>query len=298
MARIKKVKIGTEALTLSELLFKVEMRDNPRRTNSEYSKVVVGTIFQDDFRGELEVDLNYCSPRYELVPNSEIFPEIKRVLNENEVEYTVTYSHLNFARFYVDYVITDARYAYRIKSSKGDIIQPMLRVQHSYNGLTKYKITFGYFRLVCTNGLSIPVQEMNEFNLCIVGKHTDSIKHSFKKLDVMLKLFVNDAKQITESITAKYELLGGRMITNVEDRITEVLEASGIIAVETKGFNSVEDIKTRINKETYLYNGQVNEWLIYNGINSYINDDSRNIAAPEKRQETDSKVLEYMLTTC
>jgi len=39
----------------------------------------------------------------------------------------------------------------------------------------------------------------------------------------------------------------------------------------------------------------VNDWLIYNGINQYINDDSRNIASPEKRRETDSKVLEYML---
>lgn len=290
--RIKKVKIGTQALSLNELLFPVKIMDNPRRTNSEYSKVVVGTL------NDGEIDLNYCSQRYELVPNSEIFPEIERVLNDNGVQYSVQYSHLNFARFYVDYRITDNRYAYNMKNSNGnDTIEPMLRVQHSYNGLTKYKITFGYFRLVCTNGLVIPIQEMNKFNLSIIGKHTDAIKHSFQKLDVMLKVFVNDAKQITEAITSKFELLGGHMVVNVEDRITEVMNASGIIAVENKGFNSIEDIKTRVFSEAYLYNGKINDWLIYNGINQYLNDDSRNIAAPEKRQETDLKVLEFMLET-
>ncbi len=43
------------------------------------------------------------------------------------------------------------------------------------------------------------------------------------------------------------------------------------------------------------YNGKVTDWLVYNGINQYIYDDSRNIVVPEKRMETDSKVFEYML---
>jgi hypothetical protein len=43
------------------------------------------------------------------------------------------------------------------------------------------------------------------------------------------------------------------------------------------------------------YDGEVNDWLVYNGINQYVNDNDLNIAAPEKRRETDSKVLEYML---
>jgi hypothetical protein len=41
------------------------------------------------------------------------------------------------------------------------------------------------------------------------------------------------------------------------------------------------------------YNGKINDWLIYNGVNQYIFDDRRNIVAPEKRIETDSKVFEY-----
>jgi hypothetical protein len=48
-------------------------------------------------------------------------------------------------------------------------------------------------------------------------------------------------------------------------------------------------------KEDLGYNGRVNDWLIYNGINQYLNDNNRNIAVPEKRMETDSEVFQYML---
>jgi hypothetical protein len=50
--------------------------------------------------------------------------------------------------------------------------------------------------------------------------------------------------------------------------------------------------------ENLGYKGVVNDFLIYNGINQYLNDDNRNIQVPEKRMETDSLVLEHMLSTC
>ena len=69
--------------------------------------------------------------------------------------------------------------------------------------------------------------------------------------------------------------------------------------VDNSKFNTMNDITNRItaeaNKTGLGYNGRVNDWLIYNGINQYINDDNLNIASPEKRREKDSKVLEYML---
>lgn len=281
---------------INDILFDVEIIDNPQNTNSEYSRIVVGQT------SEGAMDLNYCSPRYELIPNSDIFPNVENVLNTNEIDFKVTYQHINHVRFYADYEITDKRYAYTMNNTSDDIV-PMLRVQHSYNGLTKYRIVFGYFRLVCTNGMVIPVQEMDEFNLVIIGKHTDSIKKSFAKLDVLLNNFVDGAKEITSRITEKYEILGGHWVANVQDRLTEVLEASKIAIIDTSKFNTLNDITNRImveangEKEDLGYNGKVNDWLIYNGINQYLNDNDRNIAVPEKRMETDSKVFEYMLET-
>lgn len=273
--------------TLQEIMFDVEVNDNPRNTNTEYCKVVTGIIDGEEF------DLNYCSDRYELVPNSEIFPVVRQILLNKGIQFTEHYSHINHARFYASYVIEDQRYAYRIGGS-ADVVKPMLKVQHSYNGLTKYMITFGYYRLVCSNGLVIPVEEMKEYNLSMVGKHTKSIKDSLSKLNASLSYFADNAAQITLAITAKYETLAGNFVEKWEDRVLEVLNTNKIAVVEGSK-NTVSHITNTILKEADLYGGRVNDWLIYNAVNRYIYDDAINAKAPEARAELDRKVFESLL---
>jgi hypothetical protein len=277
-----------------ELYFPVWIDKNPDETNSEYDYRVRGEIEGSEW------SLNYCSSKYELIPCSEIFPNIEKVLTENKIGYDVTYRQLNHVRFYADYLLTDKDLGYRLTGTN-DTIQPMLRVQHSYNGMTKYRINFGYFRLVCTNGLVVPVEEMKEYCLSIVGKHTTEIVKSFDKLDKMLNTFIGNKDQIVAAITGKYEILGGVWVENPIERLKEVLGATKISMVENSKFNTLEDIMGRIRKEsdslTLGYNGRVNDWLIYNGINQYLNDDSRYASAPETRIDKDGNVLEYMLKT-
>jgi len=292
MARIKKIKEGAKVCELDEICFPVELHSNPRKTNKEYSMVVTGVI-----NGE-EMDLNYCSNVYALIKNENIFPEIEQVLFNNTIDFNVEYKHINHVRFYADFQITDERYAYHIKGTN-DKIMPQIRVQHSYNGLTKYKIVFGYFRLVCSNGMVIAVQEMNDFNLSIVGKHTDVVLHSFDKLNDMLRMFANNAQEITNKITSRYELLAEKTVNDPKLRITEILKANKIIAVDNAKINTVENILNRIideaKDENLGYNGNINDFLIYNGINQYLNDDEINVKMPEVRQELDSNVFEWML---
>jgi len=277
---------------LDYLLFPVELRNNPRKTNREYSKVVTGIIDGN------EIDLNYCSPVYELVPNSEIFPKIEEIFRSKGIDFIVNYYHINHVRFYAKYVITDKRFEYRVKGTN-DIINFSFDFQHSYNGLTKYKGVAGYYRLVCNNGLTIPVEEMYKYNLSIEGKHTMSIVRSLQQFDALFEQLINNFDTVNKAITDKYERLGGIWVSKPEDRIKEVLKAVNITAVENSKFNTVQNILDRINKEANInglgYNGKVNDWLIYNGINQYINDNSLNIAVPEKRRDTDTKVLEFML---
>jgi len=283
-------KSNLEQASLSDILFYVEMKDNPRNANQEYSKVVTGMI------GGQEIDLNYCSPRYELVTNDEIFPVIRQILIIHEIEFTEKYYHLNNARFYGEYTIEDSRFAYKIEGSNGDVVKPVIRVQHSYNGLTKYEISFGYYRLICSNGLVIPVEQMKEFNLHITGKHTQSIKRSLERLNETIQYFAENAEQITTAITASYDRLAGNAVTNVDDRIKEVLNASNITIKENSKFNTLDYVKGVISSEIDLYGGVTNDFLIYNAINQYINDDSLNVKVPEVRHNMDSKVLEYMLS--
>jgi hypothetical protein len=293
--REKKIKTGVAICGIDEILFPVEFRINPRKTNKEYSRVVTGILDGEEW------DLNYCSNIYTLIKNEDIFPNIEAILDAKCIEYEVTYQHINHVRFYADYRITDSRYGYTMKGTS-DTIMPMLRVQHSYNGLTKYKIIFGYFRLVCSNGATVPVAEMNNFNLVIGGKHTLAIEKSFKDLDTLLVRFTNEGEIICGAITIKYEVLGSRWVAKPEDRLKEVLEACKITVVENSKFNTLNDILGRIRAEAdgkstfdMGYKGRVNDWLIYNGINQYLNDNSRNIMTPEVRMEKDSKVIEYML---
>lgn len=280
---------GLQVCELKDLEFPVELIENPANCNSEYSMIVQGYLGEN----QEAYHLNYCSSRYELVENTKIFPEIEKVLRTNKIAFEVTYKHVNHVRFYADYNITDERFKYKMKGTS-DSIEPMLRVQHSYNGLTKYQITFGYYRFVCSNGLVVPVQEMKDYNLAITGKHTASIKGSFKKLEVMLNQFVNN-KEIIQKITNNYELLGGVWIENPKERVEAILKATKISVAEKKVNDILERVRKEANNPHLGYDGLINDWLIYNGINGHLNDDKLNIAAPEKRMADDQKVFEFMI---
>lgn len=284
-----------KSTTLDEMCFPVELRDNPRNTNTEHSKVVVGII-----DGE-EIDLNYCSPIYELVPNEMIFPKVEEILNQHGIKFKAEYSHTKNARFYGNYTIEDERFHHQMKGTN-DVIKFIWNFEHSYNGLTKYKGVAGFYRLVCTNGLVVPVQEMEAYNLEIKGKHTASILKSLDDFSAILTRTTNELTTVKKSIVQKYEVLGDRWIADPVERrarVEEVLNATKIGIKDNKSFDTIDNIMGRITDEatkTSLgYDGKVNDWLIYNGINQYVNDNTLNIAAPEKRRETDSKVLEYML---
>lgn len=283
-----------ETLTnLSEMLFpveKVEITDF--ECNSDYSH----DIYVYPQTG-VKRRVNSCSNRYELILNADIFPQIEEILDDSGVQYQKTYRMADFSRFYVTYRITDKRFQYHIKGSQNDIIEPKIDVMHSYNGMVQYTIVFGYYRLVCSNGMVIPVEEMKEYNLMIKGKHTAQIKKSFDQLQNKLEYFVNNAAQITLAITAKYDMLAGKSITNVDDRIKEVLNVLNLnertLKSGEKSFPQFDIVKEAIDKEVKLYKGKVNDWLIYNGVNQLIFSDEYKTAY-EKRQEKDSKVLEFM----
>lgn len=282
-------KSNTEFCSLVDLLFSVEIIDNPRKTNSEYSKVVVGVV-----NGE-EIDLNYCSPRYELVPNANIFPVVEQIFKANNIDFSVMYQQINNARFYAEYIIEDPRFAYRFEGTN-DVIKFRFSFQHSYNGLTKYMGIAGFYRLVCSNGLIVPVAEMDEYNLKLQGKHTQSIKDSLVKFNDLLNHLIQNLGVVKNSITKKYQLLTAKSRTNLDERLREVLKGSKVAIIENKKFNLIDHLSEIVTREQYQlgYNAP-NDWLIYNAINNYLYDNNFNIAAPEKRRETDSKVMEWLL---
>jgi hypothetical protein len=145
--------------------------------------------------------------------------------------------------------------------SRNDLIYPVLIVEHSYNGLWKYKLTFGYFRLVCSNGLVVPVEGKEEVNFSITGKHTAKIISSLETLLEKINYFNANMKKYAE----KFNIVAERWVSKWEERVEAVIEATGV------GKRGYEQIVQQIEKESkQLYDGKVNDWLIYNGINYHI----------------------------
>ena len=266
--------------TLNDLIFPVSKVENPANTNSEY-----GYIVQGDVEGEI-MDLNYCSDRYELVPNEVIFPRIEADLKSRGYKFSVAYHAIDNVRFYAKYVLEDSNLAI---GSGSDQVKPMISVNHSYNGLTKYAITFGYFRMVCSNGLVIPLEGHEATNLHISGKHTESILASFELMFSKMDIFFG----MQETIKKRFEVLTDRSIANYGERIEAVLEASKL---KPSKVQLTEINATAVNEANTLNGGVVNDWLIYNAINAYIYKGvdakgNKSKAVPEKKAAMDAKVL-------
>jgi hypothetical protein len=291
---------GLKMCSLDDIMFPVEnVPQTDFACNSDYSNDIFGYIPDKDngiwFRPQpthIKTRLNTCSDRYKLVSNAEVFMPVRELLNSKGIGFTETYMQKDNARFYGQYSI-DAN-PYSINGNPNDKIYPMLRVQHSYNGLTRYVISFGYYRLVCTNGLTIPVKEMNKFNKSIGGKHTVSIIEAMGELKVLLNQFVEQSGTFLHN----FDVLAQKEYTEVlqwENRVKEVMAATKISLGNNpeNGWNYLKEI---INRESMdFYGGVTNDFLIYNALNQFTNDNKLNTIVPEKRQEIDRNVLIHML---
>lgn len=270
---------------VNDLLFDVEKTEFTEfAANSDYSHQIIG------YPNNEKTLLNACSERYELVKNEDIFLPVVQELEKHGIKFSQEYKIYNNARFFGNYQIKQNEV--RIGGSN-DVIFPQISVNHSYNGLTKYNILFGWFRLICSNGLTVPVEETKEFNLSINGRHTAKLKESLKELFEKLEYFVNNGNLITQS----YKNLADRWVEKWEDRVIEVLNANKITVIDNKSFSTLNSIKdTIVTESNKLYNSnKVNDWLIYNGINQYIFKNDRNNAVPDIKQQQDQKVLNWIV---
>lgn len=205
-----------------------------------------------------EILLNTCSNTYELIPNAMIFVVIEQMLKKAGIQFEVTYGMYDYSRFYADYTIKTGGISV---GNRKDLIFPVLRVEHSYNGLWKYKMTFGYFRMICSNGLVVPVEGKEEQNFTITGKHTAKIVQSLDTLLDKIKFFTKNNKKYSE----RFNIVAERWFPKWEERVEAIVEATG---VGKRGYKQITDkIKEEAAK---LTGGKVNDWLIYNGINFHI----------------------------
>ena len=280
--------------TLKKMLFHVEKQllSDVLNANSisstEYG--IFGYLNGNGARRGKPTLLNTCSDVYELVTNTSIFPKIERMLRKAKIKYTVTYKMVDFSRFYAEFKLETGGVSV---GNKKDLIFPIIRVEHSYNGLLKYKITFGWFRMICSNGLTVPVAGKEDQNITITGKHTKQILQSLNLLFEKLDFFTKNADKYTE----KFHIIAERKVENWAARVEYVMEASGI------GKRGLEQISAKIEEESKkLYAGKVSDWLIYNAFNYHIynaktKEGKDYDTAPNLRHDQDKKVFDTIFSS-
>lgn len=109
--------------------------------------------------------LNFCSEKYQLVPNENVFPGIEKALKDRKLQFEKKITITDRTQFFVDYIIHD-----NTARKVGDVF-PKLSVWNSYDGIMKFRKEFGFWRTVCSNGLSKPIGDITK----VIEKHLSGL---------------------------------------------------------------------------------------------------------------------------
>ena len=221
--------------------------------------------------------LNFCSEDYGLVTNSSIISAVQKQFKDMDIEIKGTSSHSN-TRFKFDVVFKD----YELTKDKKDMIFPKLSIYNSYNGRTRYSFSGGLFRLVCLNGLTVPVGESAK---TISSIHTPTAESglALHQMEEIVSVMLKARDELLEPI----ELLKDIPIYNPELRVEIIADATGFPK------NQVEAVLERINLESKQM--ELTDWVIYNGFNFQLNHNEEFAMAPDKRMKLDQQIFQYML---
>jgi len=232
--------------------------------------------------GEKKI-LHYCAEGYELVTNEQIYKPIFRTLckafGKENIKTQVKMSR--DAQFYVDFLLQVPEMSINI-GRKNDIIIPRLRVQNSYNGKIKYAYKMGWWRLVCSNGASVPVEGTNVYEGTFLHTAQLSNGEAAKHLQTMATRFINEGASTYEN----FKVLLDRQVDDIEARITEIAEMvefpkRQIQPAIERAFIEMKDFKIRST-----------DWLAYNGLTYILSNSDMKMEEP-LREKLEKAIFKY-----
>lgn len=182
--------------------------------------------------------LSFCSSSYNLRENSTLYKPLEGLMKEQKIPFDRKIKVVDNTKFYVDYIIRD-----RVKSLTVNDILPKFSIWNSYDGTLKTTIKFGFYRVVCSNGLTRPVGS----TVNIASKHRKAVKAE-DGMDLSLatnnnildsvKLFLTEVKQDMEV----YEQLN-----QIKADVNNILKVSDKLKLSK---SIVDSAVERFNKET------------------------------------------------
>jgi hypothetical protein len=228
-----------------------------------------------------------CSKGYGLLKNEDFFGAFEQELRDEHINYEAVYRNVKDSQFVADYVL-DGRMA--IGTSK-DLIQPKIRLINTYDGSGLSSGYLGHWRKVCKNGLHAMVYEL-DFKL----RHTSKqVELAIPNVRQMLERY-QQAEGIM--ITRRFETLAERALTldDLQGFVHEVVDQTELFTWATSEKNpapgkNAQTVLDTIKREAQLLDVVPNRWLVYNGLNEWLNNDQRNAKSDSVRTQLDSKIF-------
>lgn len=222
--------------------------------------------------------VNFCSEDYQLVRNEDVVtPFITEMQKFWEIDTQVKQN--GWSQFFVDVILKSQAH----KVIKVGEIFPKVRMINSYDGRIRYHFDMGFWRKVCSNGLTVPL----DGGVSIKKLHTPGITQvtEFSAVLQMVTEFIKKADDLVEL----YKELTDQVLRSPIDRVKEVIE-------ETKFPSSLEeDVMKRLEYEANLMATPINDWMVYNAFNYQLNHSEEVKTKEIKRMEVDEQVINYLL---
>lgn len=228
-----------------------------------------------------KIIVNSCSEDYKLVPNREIIEPLADSLHANFKVKVSNVSLGDYARTIVDLVLVPNKLAILEK----DDIYGRVRLTNSYDGKIKFSYSYGFYRLICSNGLSIPISESTHFkSLHVVGEKMELDKLTDKVLRDT-QGFIKNSKELSSVFHELADFTHTE--ASAQKRIAEVLEFTDYPK------KTAQIAEERLRKE-HSMGFPLSDYLIYNALNFGLHNNPESRMQLHKIESIDMEVLNFL----
>lgn len=242
-----------------------------------FTKNMDHLIVVDTPTGPLAV--NACSKNYELITNRELVTPIYEKLLANH-ELKVNASHRQFSKFYIDFIMQD-----KLVKLERDQLIPKVRLTNSYDGSVKYSFTFGFYRVVCSNGMMIPEKGLASNKIKMMHTPAAGDDRALNKTMESIEQFLTVSKDVSKSY---------KPLIDSKRTWQEALKRIEEAALETSFPKKQKEAAIQRLEVEKNMGYPLNDFLIYNAINFAIhNADTAQVE--HKRDKVDAQVLKFLI---
>lgn len=150
---------------------------------------------------------------------------------------------------------------------------PELTIMNSYNGECSLKFNLGFYRLICSNGLTIPMPGFDEVNYDS-GKRRHIAGPKMSEFNRHLDERIIAALEGLKGLGAKFEQMSSMAVSRGQE--ATIIAQLGLTKGQRKQYDSIRG-------GVYGRDTEGNLWAIYNAVNEAIRRSQRSEFATEMR---------------